>query len=142
MLTRLSTRFPCVLAESLPVIGFLPPVSSAFPSQRLLCGDGTFCWWQRQKKPSRLSLGPQTEQTATCFLQMLTQKSTKFISTLRRSPAGTAWSDSRDSHNHKETANPVALSSWGLYLWATGTVSRAACGCLQERKHMSAFATS
>lgn len=76
--------------KALPVTGFLPPVSNAFPSQRLFCGDGTFCCWQRQKKPSRLSLGQQTEQTATCFLQMLTQKSTKFISTLRRSPAGPA----------------------------------------------------
>lgn len=142
MLTRLSTRFPCVLAES--PAGYRVSASSVqcIPFPKTVVWRRYVLLVAEAEETKQALSGPTDRADSTCFLQMLTQKSTKFISTLRRSPVGTAWSDSRDSHNHKETANPVALSSWGLYLWATGTVSRAACGCLQERKHMSAFATS
>lgn len=46
--------------RALLIIGFLPQMTKAFSAQRLFCTNSTFYCWQRQKKPSRLSLAQQT----------------------------------------------------------------------------------
>lgn len=139
VLTRLSTRFPCVLAES--PAGYRVSASSVqcIPFPETVVWRRYFLLVAEAEETKQALSGP-TDRAASHVFPADAHSEKHQIHLHSQAFA------SRDSlvrlQRQSTTGRPPTLSSWGPYLWAVGTASRAACGCLLERKHRSAFATS